>query len=84
MGLRSRSRKTVGGEQLRAAVFDPLLKALDGRKRLLLAPDGNLTRLPFQVLPQEDGRPLIVDYLISYVGTGRDVFRIGQSAGTSH
>ena len=73
-----------GGDELRAAVFDPLSEALQGRTRLLLAPDGNLTRLPFEVLPHEDGGLLIDRYRISYVSTGRDVLRFGQSAGVSH
>jgi len=60
---------------LRAAVFDPLLAALGGRKRLLLAVDGDLSRLPFEVLPTMDGGRLIDAYHISYLGAGRDVLR---------
>ena len=67
------------GPALRAAVFDPLVPALGGRTRLLLAPDGDLTRLPFEVLPDADGRLLIDDYRISYVGCGRDVLRFGAA-----
>src|SRR5262249_59989271 len=63
------------GLALRAALFDRLAAVLDGRKRLLLAPDGDLTRLPFEVLPAENGRCLIDEYRISYLGTGRDVLR---------
>jgi hypothetical protein len=62
---------------LRGAVFDKLLPALDGQKRLLLSPDGNLARLPFAVLPGADGRLLMDAYQISYVNTGRDVLRFG-------
>jgi tetratricopeptide (TPR) repeat protein len=61
--------------ELRAVVFDPLLAALGGRKHLLLAPDGDLSRLPFEVLPTRDGGRLIDDYHISYLGAGRDVLR---------
>src|SRR5262249_14390456 len=61
----------------RRAVFDPIAAALDGRTRLLLAPDGDLTRLPFGVLPADDGRLLIEEYAISYVSCGRDVLRFG-------
>ena len=39
------------GAALRAALFDTLISALGERTRLLLAPDGDLTRLPFEVLP---------------------------------
>lgn len=54
-----------------------MLAALGGRKRLLLAPDGDLTRLPFEVLPAGDGRRLIDDYQISYLSAGQDVLRFG-------
>jgi CHAT domain-containing protein len=60
--------------------FDPLLPAIGNRKRLLLAPDGNLTRLPFEALPTDDGRRLIDDYQISYLGAGRDVLRFGAAS----
>jgi CHAT domain-containing protein/Tfp pilus assembly protein PilF len=63
------------GERLRAALFDPLADALGGCKRLLLAPDGDLSRLPFEVLPLADGRRLIDEYRISYVSAGRDLLR---------
>ena len=41
------------------AVFDPLAPALQGHTRLFLVPDGDLTRLPFEVLPLDQGRRLI-------------------------
>jgi hypothetical protein len=70
------------GRRLCAAVFDKLAPALGGHRHLLLAPDGDLTRVPFEVLPAADGRPLIDAYQISYVGCGRDVVRFGaQSIG---
>jgi CHAT domain-containing protein/tetratricopeptide (TPR) repeat protein len=61
---------------LRAAVFDPLARALQGRRRLFLAPDGDLTRLPLEALPLENGRCLIDEFRISYLGTGRDTLRL--------
>lgn len=63
------------GQMLRASVFDKLRPALNGRERILLAPDGDLCRLPFEVLPTDDGRRLIDDYSISYLGCGRDILR---------
>jgi CHAT domain len=68
------------GTKLRKDLFDKLLPAIGNRKRLLLAPDGDLTRLPFEVLPTDDGRRLIDDYQISYLGTGRDVLRFGAAS----
>ena len=65
------------GSALRAAVFDGLAPAFGCRTRLLIAPDGDLTRLPFAILPNADGRRLIDDYQISYLSCGRDVLRFG-------
>ena len=65
---------------LRAAVFDKLVPALAGCKRLLLAPDGDLTRLPFEVLPSAGGRRLMEEYAVSYLSCGRDVLRFGAAS----
>jgi len=68
------------GQALRAAVFDPLAAALGGRTRLILAPDGDLARLPFEALPTADGNRLIDTHCVSYVGCGRDVLRFAVTA----
>jgi CHAT domain-containing protein/tetratricopeptide (TPR) repeat protein len=68
------------GTQLRAAVFDRLMPALDGHTRLLIAPDGDLTRLPFEVLPGAADSRLIDGYRISYLSCGRDALRLGATA----
>jgi len=65
------------GRALRRSLLDPLAEALQGRTRLILAPDGPLSLLPFEILPTDDGRRLIDVYSISYVGCGRDVLRFG-------
>jgi CHAT domain-containing protein len=66
------------GAKLRQAIFDPLRGALRDRKRVFLSPDGDLTQLPFEVLPTERGSRLIYDYQFSYVAVGRDVLRFGR------
>lgn len=71
------------GLALREAVFDPLTAALADRRRLLLAPDGDLTRLPFGVLPTADGRRLVDAYEIGYLAAGRDVLRFTAPAGAA-
>ena len=43
------------GTDLRLAVFDPLAPALQGHTRLFLVPDGDLTRLPFEILHSTRG-----------------------------
>ncbi|MFL5587291.1 MAG: CHAT domain-containing protein [Ktedonobacteraceae bacterium] len=63
------------GSLLRKALFDPLLIALNGRKRLFLASDGDLNRLPFEVLPVDNKGYLIDEYQLSYLSTGRDLLR---------
>jgi len=68
------------GTELRRAVFDPLVSALGGCNWLFLAPDGNLARLPFEVLPLQAGRYLIDDYQISYLSVGRDALRFDRAS----
>jgi CHAT domain-containing protein len=68
------------GIQLRVAIFDLLLPALDGQTRLLIAPDGELTRLPFEALPGAADRRLIDGYRISYLTCGRDALRLRAAA----
>jgi CHAT domain-containing protein len=61
---------------LRKAIIKPLITALQGRKRLFIAADGDLNRLPFEILPAADGKKHLIDeYFISYLSTGRDILR---------
>jgi CHAT domain-containing protein/tetratricopeptide (TPR) repeat protein len=76
--LERAERETGAG--LRLALFDPLHEALAEGARLFLAPDGDLTRLPFEVLPTDAGGRLIDQYILSYLTTGRDLLRFGQQA----
>ena len=52
---------------------------LGGATRLFIAPDGELTRLPFEALSDGSGANLIDCYRISYLSTGRDVLRFNGS-----
>ncbi|MDV2998264.1 MAG: Photosystem I assembly protein Ycf3 [Chroococcidiopsis sp. SAG 2025] len=65
---------------LRKLIFDPLLEIIGDRTRLFLAPDGDLNRLPFEVLPLDRDRRLIDKYYISYLATGRDLLRFGAKS----
>ncbi|BCG62921.1 MAG: hypothetical protein methR_P0592 [Methyloprofundus sp.] len=69
------------GYKLYELLFMPLQKVLGENTRLLLSPDGDLTRLPFEVLPTEQGGRLIDHYDISYLAVGRDVLRFGEKSG---
>jgi tetratricopeptide (TPR) repeat protein len=72
---------TDPGKALRAALFDPLVESLPDGTPLVLAPDGDLVRLPFEVLPLADNRRVLDVWPISYVVTGRDLLRGGVTAG---
>lgn len=68
------------GSKLRKAVLDRLVSGIVGKKRLIIAPDGDLTRLPFECLPlDEDGKYIIDEYLITYLTTARDIHRFNES-----
>jgi tetratricopeptide (TPR) repeat protein/CHAT domain-containing protein len=75
-----RALQITVGVALREMLFDPLSTTIGNHKGLLIAPDGDLTRLPFEVLPIGDRRCLIDDYRISYVASGRDVLRFGAAS----
>jgi tetratricopeptide (TPR) repeat protein len=74
------SAENNAGSALRAVLFDRLTPAFGGHTRLLIAPEGGLTRLPFEVLPTVEGRRLLDNYHISYLSCGRDVLRFGAAA----
>ncbi|HEX5716141.1 MAG TPA: tetratricopeptide repeat protein [Thermoanaerobaculia bacterium] len=63
------------GPSLYAALFEPLLPDLGEGCRFFLAPDGELTQLPFEVLPLPDGRRVIEAYTVSYLSCARDLGR---------
>jgi CHAT domain-containing protein/Tfp pilus assembly protein PilF len=73
----SRPAPSDAGDALRAQLFDPLRPALGHAQRLFLAPDGALTQLPFEVLPDGEGARLLDHYAISYLSIGRDMLRFG-------
>jgi CHAT domain-containing protein/tetratricopeptide (TPR) repeat protein len=75
-------RTLAASRTLCAAVFDRLTPPVGSSRRLLIAPDGDLCRLPFETLPLENGRYVIDEYQVSYLGCGRDALRFGtQTSG---
>jgi CHAT domain-containing protein/Tfp pilus assembly protein PilF len=61
-------------QQLRERVWRPLAEALPaGTRRVFLAPDGELTLLPFEAVRLEDGRYLVEAFQVSYLSNGRDL-----------
>jgi CHAT domain-containing protein len=65
------------GARLYSLLFDPTIGSLGEHEHLLLAPDGDLAKVPFEVLPVGTGR-LIDIHHISYLTTGRDLLRAGS------
>ena len=68
------------GVALRKVLLDPLEHAFDGATTLILAPEGEIALVPFQVLPLSDGRRLLEKYRVTYVGSGRDVLKFGRAS----
>jgi len=62
---------------LREKIFTPLLSILQPYQNIFIAPDSQLSLLPFGVLPvDETGQQLLRDnYQISYLSSGKDVLR---------
>ncbi len=63
------------GAELRERIFDPIRAAIGRAEHVILAPDGELAVLPWQVLPSPDGRPLLESWRFSYLAVGRDALR---------
>jgi CHAT domain-containing protein len=71
-------RERSYGTALRNIVFEPLVSLLSGCKRLFISPDGDLSRLSFEVLPAGGDNWLIDEYVVSYLTVGRDVLRFNM------
>lgn len=59
-------------------IMRPLRPLLGSSKRLVVSPDGTLNFIPFEALADENGKFLIETWSVSYVTSGRDLFRWGQ------
>lgn len=59
-------------------IMRPIRPLLGAAKRLVIAPDGTLNFIPFEALADENGKFLIEGWSVSYVTSGRDIFRWGQ------
>jgi CHAT domain-containing protein len=69
------------GSILRRALFDPLRPFLNKTKDLIIAPDGEISTLPFQAIPsgKDSTSFLIDDYHIMYISTARDLLRFNPT-----
>ena len=59
-------------------VYAPLAKHLTNVSHLIICPDGQLSRLPFEMLPVGN-KFLVEEKTISYVTSGREVVRLASS-----
>ena len=57
-------------------VMRPLRAAIAGATRLIVAPDGELSLVPFEAMVDEQRRFLVERYTVSYVTSGRDLLRM--------
>ena len=66
-------------QRLGALLYKPLARHLTNVAHLIVCPDGQLGRLPFELLPVDaKGRRLVEDKLITYVSSGREVARLAH------
>lgn len=61
---------------LRTLILDPITPYLADREHLLISPDSELNRIPFEALQtEEEGSYLVEQYQISYLNSGRDLLK---------
>ena len=70
-------------EQLSGLVYAPLARHLTNVSHLVICPDGQLSRVPFEMLPVGN-KYLVEEKTISYVTSGREVVRHSSSAANVH
>lgn len=73
-----RARTTA--RELDALLMAPLRPLLGDATHLLLSPDGQLNRVPFAALVDEQNRYLVETYTLTHLTTGRDLLRLQDSA----
>lgn len=67
------------GRELHMRLVEPLRSRMGGARRLLISPDGQLNLLPFAALVDPQGKALLESLEISYLSTGRDLLRLGDT-----
>ena len=67
-------------QSLYQEVIAPLQSSITGVKRLLIVPDGQLTLAPIGAFIDAQGRYLLQDCTVSYLGSWRDLYLSGDSA----
>lgn len=71
--------------EVKRIVFDSIAPYITGARHLFIAPDGELMKLPFEILRTDiKDKYLINSYKISYINTGRDLLRLNNSINESN
>ncbi|MCK4793667.1 MAG: CHAT domain-containing protein, partial [Desulfobacteraceae bacterium] len=60
--------------------FAPLESSLGSRTSIFVSPEGQLSLLPFEILPCPDGKYVIEKFSISYLSSGRDLLKFKKRA----
>lgn len=64
---------------IKALVFDPIAPYLQGQTHLLISPDSQLNRIPFEAFQTEANEPYLLEqYQISYLNSGRDLLKFDR------
>ena len=69
---------TQAARDLDALVMAPVRAHLGDASRVYLAPDGQLSLVPFAALVDERGQYLVESYPFTYLTSGRDLIRLGD------
>ncbi|MBD2302821.1 CHAT domain-containing tetratricopeptide repeat protein [Nostoc sp. FACHB-190] len=75
--LQIKSYNSIAAIQLTEALFNPIGDLVKDCRHLIIAPDGNLNLVPFQILPIDatGSRLLMDEYIVSYLSVGREILR---------
>ena len=60
-------------------IFAPLVENLNEDARIFISPDGQLSLLPFEILPCPDGEYVMEKYHLSYLSSGRDLLKFDDN-----
>lgn len=75
----ARADVTTPARLLGDRLWAPLVPALRGATRVMIAPTGQLSLLPFDAVQSADGRPLSEQVTLSMLTSGRDLLRVSSS-----
>ena len=75
--LKIKSYNPTVALELSRSLFEPIHNLVQDCKHLIIAPDGNLNLVPFQILPIDPAgtRLLMDEYTISYLSVGREILQ---------